>query len=628
MHSDTYRYDIDCLRSFAVFIVVLFHCGFTTFSGGFLGVDIFFVISGYVMFQSVSKINMLRLSSFVTFYKKRLFRIYPVLLLSLFLTALFSLLWMDVKTLDYFGKQLFFSSFSLSNILFAQGQNYFDSSTPILLHTWSLAVEMQFYALFPFYILLFQILKKHSSLAGFSFLILSFVIALLYAQMHVTDKGVFYGLENRIFEFMAGMIIAALPISKTSKPSLPVLPLICVGGLVLCTLFFSHELNHPGLYTLLPVGLSAVIIAFYARNTFYKNKLVDALAYMGRISYGIYLFHFPISIFAKDVFDLSAWGILFANILITVPLAHISYRYFETPIRRYGYQTSRPYLCVALILGISITLSGFGYLTAKTQGWPQRLQYFNPYAYEVSKIHTQSKANFQRGFDIKDGDSAKILFIGDSVLQQYIAPITTSLGLEKNQVDSVTRGGCVLLKGVDFKDVFADISCGDLREKLYHIDKKYDYVVISQNWEIYDTSILNAPIENDQYFSSFLSQTLSHFSIHTPRVIVLGVHPSVRFDTPISVDMIMNANKYKHFRNGIKIANTLPVHNKVFFDRMGQELNVEIIHPIDIFCQNGQCALHDNEWSFFYDAKHLTKAGQEHAQKYFNKHLKHGSNAK
>ncbi len=628
MYPNTYRHDIDCLRCFAVFIVILFHCGFSTFAGGFIGVDIFFVISGYVMSQSVSKDNMRSIGTLAAFYKKRLFRIYPVLLLSLVLTTLFSIFWLGADTFDYFGKQLFFSSISMSNILFAQGQNYFDSKTPILLHTWSLGVEMQFYALFPIFVILLQALEKYKRSIALIFLAFSFIAAVTYAQINVAEKGAFYGLPNRIFEFLIGVIIAKLSFKKAQGSAPPALPIIFIASLVLCAIFFNPKVNHPSLYTLFPVSLTAALILLYSIYDFHKNQIIETFSYLGRISYGIYLFHFPISIFAKDIFSLSAWGILLANIFITLPLAHLSYIYFETPIRRYGYKTLRPFYSIGVILFISTALSASGYIIAKKQGWPERLKFLNPFAYEVSIAHAQSKDHYQRGFHVKKGDHAKILFIGDSVLQQYIDPISSALKVEKKNIDTVTRGGCVLLKGVDFDDVFADISCNELREKLYNIKKNYDYVFISQNWESYKKTILNAPLQGEQYFEPFLHKTILHFSKHTKNLIILGVHPTVSFDSSLPADIKLTLENYETFRNGVKISKEHNIHSKSFFNKTAKELPVRVLHPIDIFCSGKICALKNDNWSYFYDANHLTKFGQNKAKDFFRNELNTGTEKK
>ncbi len=209
LHSNNntshYRTDIDCLRGLAVLIVILFHCESSLFQGGFIGVDIFFVISGYVIFNSTANYKRFGIIEIIDFYKKRLFRIYPALLLMLFLTFIVSIFTMSTVSLDYFGKQLFFSSLSASNILYAQGHNYFDSNSPVLLHTWSLGIEMQFYLLFPLIIIIYRYLSKLNHCANKYYISILLLLSFIWATLHSAEDNSFFLLQDRAFEFLIGI---------------------------------------------------------------------------------------------------------------------------------------------------------------------------------------------------------------------------------------------------------------------------------------------------------------------------------------------------------------------------------------------------------------------------------------
>ena len=583
-------------------------------SGGFLGVDIFFVISGYVMYLTVSNKQTFGFRDITPFFKKRLFRIYPVLLATLFLSAICAGLVMNTSAYDNFGKQLFFAALSLSNLHFAQGLDYFNhQSVPILLHTWSLGVEMQFYVLFPLAIILLNYAQKYKTA------LLICAIGFTTAWMlHTSGQSAsFYLLQNRAFEFLIGMLSAQYVSPHTKH--LRTVSILVLIGLFLCLILFSEE-SHPNLYTILPVLLSAVFLnlGYYASH---RGVTINTLSYIGRLSYGIYLFHFPVIYFTEHMFGHNPLILLSANIVLTMPLAALSYRYFETPIRRIGYSSSLKSYGLAFVIALcALILAGSGFLIAKKQGLPERLRYFNPYGYSVSQTHTPSKEMYIRGYDVKSHTKAKILFIGDSLLQQYIDPITDVLGLSSDHIDSVTRGGCLLLKNVEFEDKFADISCDELRTKLYTLKRHYDYIVISQNWEDYRTTLLNADptlleATDVQYIMPFLRDTLEHFAPHSDQIIVLGVHPRFSYDKKLEIGPTFTKQDYQNFITSLALVPEHIKENKTLFSELNSK-KIQVIHPVDLLCGRDaqNCMTQDAGWSYYNDSQHLTKPGQNFAE--------------
>lgn len=620
--STSYRPEIDCLRAFALLLVILFHCDLPLFKNGFIGVDIFFIISGFIMYRATRKTKFWQLRDIFLYYQKRLLRIYPALLMMVFLTAICGALWMNVAAYDYFGKQMFFASLSASNILFSQGHNYFDKTSPIFLHTWSLGIEMQFYALLPIILLAQHYLSKYLKVSPMIFIGGLLIATFCYAHFLSIQGTTFFIFQARIFEFFIGMFTATIVKDKQEKKvhsgitTLIIYTCICASIIV-----FSYTYYHPGLSTLVPLLLCAVYITYYSYYNYPKGKIVNLFTYTGRISYGIYLYHFPVTIFAKNIFFLKSWELLLANILITLPLAHLSYKWFETPLRQCGYQRSKKSLTIVLAVTItSLILAASGYIIAKKQGIPERLRFFNSYAYKVAQVHEQSRDMFTRGYDVSSYNNSRILFIGDSVLQQYIAPISSALGISKNEIDSVTRGGCLLLKGSDFKDSFADISCDDLRHKLYNNSKKYDYIVISQAWGSYQNNLLNAekPIDKHSYhyILPFLEETIEHFQKYSSNIIVLGIHPTMKYNALLNIGPRLNKQQYQSFKDSLMI-NKENKSNKTLLNVLSERYNAKVFHTIDIFCSNKECVTQNDQWSYFKDSEHLTTYGQELAKDYF-----------
>lgn len=201
----SYRPDIDGLRAFAVSAVVLFHCGFYGLSGGFIGVDIFFVISGYLITSLLIRDLTKGDFSLTAFYAKRIRRLYPALVFTLFITLIGGYFIFMPDEFKELGQSAVSVVTYLSNIFFWLKSDYFDGPSELkpLLHTWSLAVEEQFYIIFPLImILVFKLHKKFRNLALFALLLLSLIACTLY--VHIDNSAAFFFMPFRIWEFLAG----------------------------------------------------------------------------------------------------------------------------------------------------------------------------------------------------------------------------------------------------------------------------------------------------------------------------------------------------------------------------------------------------------------------------------------
>nr|WP_272956754.1 SGNH hydrolase domain-containing protein [Vibrio sp. S12_S33] len=250
----------------------------------------------------------------------------------------------------------------------------------------------------------------------------------------------------------------------------------------------------------------------------------------------------------------------------------------------------------------------------------------NSFAYEVSQNNVSSfHDNFQRGYSVGQESEGRVLFVGDSVLQNYVVPIVNALDIEQyDQVDVVSRGGCVLLKGVSFLDIFSDISCDDIRDKLYSSDKHYNLVVISQSWSLYDKNILNTIDDGSElYFlkkwDKLLSDTVEYFNNKADKVVIIGAHPFVSGAQAIEPNILLTKSKYLSEIQSLEVVNiNYLIDSKVFFQSFVND-KTSILYPYDIWCgDGGACKLHDEDWSFFVDTKHISYAGASFAEKRLN----------
>lgn len=334
-NSLKYRPEIDGLRAIAVLPVIFFHAGFDFFSGGFVGVDIFFVISGFLITSillSDLEQNNFSLSSF---YDRRARRILPALFVVVLVSIPFSWMFLSESQFKDFSQSVSAVSIFSSNILFWLESGYFESASEEkpLLHTWSLAVEEQFYVFFPLLLLALWKLGKNSLLIILTVVsIISLVLCELWA---VKDPNAnFFLLPSRTWELFSGAIAAVLMRYSLFRPN----DILAVFGLVLLvggiTVFDEHT-PFPSLYTLVPV-IGTLLVILYAGEGTLTNRVLSTsgLVMMGLVSYSAYLWHQPIFAFFRI---LSIEGLTPALKLLmvvsSVCIAYVSWKFVEAPFR-------------------------------------------------------------------------------------------------------------------------------------------------------------------------------------------------------------------------------------------------------------------------------------------------------
>ncbi|WP_299791519.1 acyltransferase family protein [uncultured Shewanella sp.] len=335
-----YRPEIDGLRALAVVPVILFHAGIHSFSGGFVGVDVFFVISGYL----ITCIILTELEegkfSIVNFYERRARRILPVLffvMLACFPFAWLYLMPVDMK--DFIQSLLAVSTFS-SNILFWLESDYFDTAAELkpLLHTWSLAVEEQYYIFFPLFLMFSWHLGKRWILMA---LAVVFLLSLALAQWgaYHSPTAAFYLLPTRGWELLIGVFAAfflnrKVPIVTHSRLN-EFLSLSGLGLICFATFYFDETAPFPGVYALVPT-IGTVLIIMFAQKGTLVNRILSLKLFVGigLISYSAYLWHQPIFAFVKyRSFTEPSAQLMLGLCLVILVLAYLSWRFVEKPFR-------------------------------------------------------------------------------------------------------------------------------------------------------------------------------------------------------------------------------------------------------------------------------------------------------
>jgi len=375
--KNRYRAEIDGLRALAVLPVVLYHAQFPGFSGGFVGVDVFFVISGFLITGILLSDMEAGTYSVSGFYERRIRRIMPsllVVLLFVVVAAPFSLLPSELSRLgeDLLGALLF-----VANIVFWLDSGYFSSGSEAkpLLHTWSLGIEEQFYIFAP---VIFLLLTRHAR-RHLTWLLAAALAASLLACVLLTRSNAstaFFLLPTRAWELLAGALLAVAVRTESGAVRLGARfnQALALAGLMLVVLpvfFYSKATSFPGYAALAPVA-GAVLVIAYGEGTLVGRMLSSrAVVFVGLLSYSLYLWHWPLVVFFRNAGWLISWTGSVAVVSASLFLAWLTWRYVERPTRDRALFPSRSLLIWIALGSVIVVLSAVIYRTS--DGWSSRV---------------------------------------------------------------------------------------------------------------------------------------------------------------------------------------------------------------------------------------------------------------
>lgn len=496
-----YRKEIDGLRAIAVIPVILFHAGFEKFSGGFVGVDIFFVISGYLITTIILSEKEQGIFSLVNFYERRARRIIPALFVVMFVSILFSWFLLPPLHMKDFSESLVAVLIFSSNILFWQETGYWGVENELkpLLHTWSLAVEEQYYVLFPLFLMLMWRFKKRWILGSF-FIVAILSLALSHWAAFTKPTANFFLLPTRGWELAIGAGIAFYFVyrKKIIKSLLShrgldeILGWVGLSMITYSVFMFNEKTPFPSLYALLPTIGTAFIIIFSSNETS-LGKLLGSKIFVviGLISYSAYLWHQPLFVFARHIYlDPPPKLIFLVLSAISLLLAYISWKYIEAPFRKRG-TFSRKQIFSFTAFG-SVLFLTFGVLGHFSHGFPDR------YPLELKNIAnlTLNKVNADRNHlrnqlcktKIKDvicgtisDDKLNVLVVGDSHGPDGVNIFAKAF--PKVNILVAEKGGCPLIH--DLVGVtYSYKQCSSFNKirfsAIQQISESIDFVVLSQ----------------------------------------------------------------------------------------------------------------------------------------------------
>lgn len=375
----TYRSEIDGIRAIAVVSVILFHAGFEAFNGGFVGVDIFFVISGYLITRQIALELEEGRFSLAYFFERRARRILPALFLVCFACLPFAWIYMTPSHLEDFSKSLVATLLFFANIYFWRTSDYFSTAAEFkpLLHTWSLSIEEQFYLIFPIVLILLWRFGRNHVLALVAALALASLIlsewALRWEDLSV--QAVFYLAPTRAFELLIGSICGLITVRR-SLPANDFAAALGLAGILISIALYDESIRFPGVAALLPTLSTALLLLFAGSGSIVASLLsFRPFVGIGLISYSLYLWHQPVFAFAR----LRQWrfpdaGEMLLLIAGAFVLSYLSWRFVEQPIRRRQYALfaggRRIAVSSTLVAGMLVAVAG---VTWMNRGFDQRL---------------------------------------------------------------------------------------------------------------------------------------------------------------------------------------------------------------------------------------------------------------
>ena len=599
-----YRAEIDGLRALAVVPVILFHAEFELFSGGFVGVDVFFVISGYLITTILIEDIENQRFSLVNFYERRARRILPALFFVMLVCIPFAWMWMLPSQMKDFSQSLVAVSLFASNVLFWRESGYFDAAAEEkpLLHTWSLAVEEQYYVLFPIFLFLAW---RYGKNRVFWMIVVMASISLLLSEWGWRNKATanFYLAPTRAWELFAGAI-AAFIVQKNGVQKNNFLALFGLAAIIFSIFAYDESTPFPSVYALVPV-LGVVLLVLYADKETLAAKLLSTKAFVGvgLISYSAYLWHQPLFAFSRIwMIDNPPNFLMLILCIASIALAYTSWRFVEKPFRS---SSIKPSYLLRIIIPIWIFLFVFGALsveplkdyTAKQREYLPWLSFTETALFEqqweVGACYIENGTSLWSDFEFEDcisinSNGANVVLLGDSHAAQLASSIRE---IENVNLTNLASSGCRPLLNTAH-NYGSDREC--LRRNSYFFNdflnerkSKIDVIVLAARWQSNELAEL--------------TETLVYLNKLGVNVVLVGGSPWFSTNVPELLIKHGDADISRDFLSYNLVAN-----DSQLIERLTP--NTEFVSVEDFICP-ADCSLIRGGNVLMFDTEHLTPSG-------------------
>lgn len=662
---------IDSLRALAVLLVLLFHLDITLFKGGFLGVDVFFVISGFLITRNIThEYRTTHAFNFSRFYYRRVKRLLP----SYFLTSIFVFIlgFLLLSPSDFIGltDSIFAGSIAMSNFYFLGESGYFDTAAKLkpLLHTWSLSVEEQYYFIWP--LTLFLFLRVFRKIKTYILILILSIIAIV-ATFYINANGVsdrvleffsthpesttdlqsllFYLLPFRSFEFLMGALLVFIPEIHLKSEKIKAL-IISTGFLliILPGMLFDDKLTYLSILNIIPcLGISMLIIAPQTKyfNWFFYNQL---LRNIGDASYTIYLFHWPIVVYYKHLYDRPLTfvsGLVLFSLSIGISL--IVYKYYETPFRRNTLKNIK--LDYAKMGFIFLIFIGGSWAIKKdvtnNEGWIWRLDDKNLALIEEIGVPIKYHYTHWGGADYKfdseienkqhPKDDIDMVWLGDSHSGHFAAGLDSVFVKKHGMKVHISYVSCFVLPDmISTNDKCTLDADSVLNAKIKLLEENPDApLVLSYYWrfrlfsnclaidektgEEIDPNLLER--KNGYQLLCEKIEKFRNIVGKDRKIIVIGESP-VRQGNLNYIDKLLKpdylsfispvSNTFKEEQSAIDMNNYM----RDYFKNLH---NFYFINPSEPFCDDGTCISQVGNKIYFSDVDHFSKVGSVYVMEYF-----------
>jgi peptidoglycan/LPS O-acetylase OafA/YrhL len=620
-----YRKDIDGLRGYAVLAVIFYHALPSVFPGGFIGVDIFFVISGFLITKIIYRSLAASEFSFFDFYVKRIIRLIPALLIMLVTVATVGWLILLPDEYEQLGKHLLGGAAFIENFILYKEVSYFDVSSErkILLHLWSLGIEEQFYLIWPLIISLIFFKK----ISIWKVILIIFLGSLSYGiwRIKLSPEAAFYLPQARIWEMMVGASLVSLEKIKIN--------IIHKWGAIMSFIiiifsiaYINKTFVYPGWAVFLPV-MAAFLLIWTSSNAFGKNLFFSnrVIVFFGLISYPLYLYHWPALAFIRILgYDDALYRVI--TIMFCIPFSWLTYRYIEKNFRSHLNKIS-----IAKFLGMGLVVTGcIGLTIWQNKGFPER----HP---ELSKISTAlqwgypgnlEEFNFREGGfkQQKSNNSETVLFLGDSNVEQYYPRVDALIQAHPEGARSAVFSalGCSPIPNV------AGINRGHCQKQLSAaLELVQDQiniktVVMTAFWPNYLSDVakfyyidngVKRPIAVGNFAYEMALDNLSEYIQKFKRenvevILILNIPSGQKLDPKMLVERSVlppNLSLKKEFSMSESEINPTYAIIKKDLISIARKNNIQYIDPIDYLCFEGNCsAYYKSDIPIYRDPAHLS----------------------
>ena len=613
-----FRTDIQGLRALAIIPVLLFHSYKDWMPGGFVGVDIFFVISGYLITRIILKEIGENRYSVLGFYQRRVVRLFPALFILLVATFLAGVVTFPPQQLAALGSSAVAALLFVANLFYLRTTDYFGQSAEYLplIHTWSLAVEEQFYIAFP--LLVYLLRKKPRVLLITTCVIAGISLLMCIYVLGISPKAAFYLPFTRAYELLIGALVAiGLSNWSASQRTRDVLSLIGILLLIYCFATFSEATRFPGLSAILPCLGAALIILAGQDGDSLGGRLIShpILLFFGNISYSLYLWHWPVLTFGRywNLGPLSPWQAL-ALLAFSVLCAWLSYRFVERPIINARVSAGRAFasagagsalvvsICMAFILSAGLPgRFGSPAIAAMKQA-------------ESSYSPRRADCHFHFG---KPFEYSKSCVLGAPDTQPVVAVWSDSYGAELSYV----LGQKLATQGESVRELSASECSPGLDEASAHESKCTRFNRLALAGLVSESSIrvvvivahyLAYPVDPDA-LAKRLERDVKILRAAGKQVVLVFPVPTPRFDLPVALAMAnqfhLPLDKVQERRTAFtEAANSIDSRLNAILSSSG----ARSIKPDELLCNQAKCPVLDTDGApLYFDDRHLSLRGIE-----------------